>query len=81
MTKIFLKLFFAVVIICISQIQIIRCKVHKNQVLKGINSTPNMTANYSYNEYKFPEKNDSLIKPWKMKQPLHKLNITNSTLV
>lgn len=38
-----------------------------------------MTANYSYNKFEFPERNDSLIKPWKMKQPLHKLNITNNT--
>lgn len=48
----------------------------------GVNSSPNTTANYTYKEFSFPKRNDSLIRAWKLKQPMiHiKTNMTNSTL-
>ena len=49
----------------------------------GVNSSPNTTANYTYKEFSFPKRNDSLIRAWKLKQPMihiNKTNMTNSTL-
>lgn len=58
-------------------------QMFSSKQIENVNNTPNKTANYTYKDFVFPKRNDSLIRAWKLKQPiihLNKTNITNSTL-
>ena len=80
-----MKYIFAVlVIVFVVKISCLHNKTHHTQQIM-VNNETNKTANYTYQAFTFPKRNDSLLLSWKNKQPtilnytehIHKQNSTS----
>ena len=54
-------------IVLIANIFCLHNKTHQTQQM--VNNETNKTANYTYQAFTFPKRNDSLLLSWKNKQP------------
>ena len=77
-----MKNIVALTIVLVAHITCLRKKTQETQML---NNETNKTANYTYQAFSFPQRNDSLLLSWKNKQPtlsnytenIHKQNNTS----